>query len=156
MPKRKSIRILRVGNTKILIHGGRHSRLSDPYHLVLALTWPGFFLALVIAFFLLNLLFATIYWLMPGSVANTHDGAFQDCFFFSAETLATVGYGVMSPATLAGHILATIESLTGMVGVAVITGLVFARFSKKPGILSSTRISWTLSARRQKAIASST
>ncbi|NDU92941.1 MAG: hypothetical protein G3I10_10130 [Ferrovum sp.] len=58
MPKRKSIRILRVGNTKILTHGERHIRLSDPYHLVLALTWPGFFLALVIAFFLLNLLFA--------------------------------------------------------------------------------------------------
>ncbi len=130
MPKRKPIHTLLVGDTKILTHGMRHGRLRDPYHLVLTLTWPGFFLALVLVFILLNLMFATIYWLMPGSVANVHDGVFLDYFFFSAETLATVGYGVMSPATLAGHVLATIESLTGMVGVAVITGLVFARFSK--------------------------
>ncbi len=130
MPKRKPIRTLHVGDTRILTHGGSHSRLRDPYHLVLTLTWPGFFLALVLAFIVLNLAFGALYWLMPGSVANVHEGVFLDYFFFSAETLATVGYGVMSPATLAGHILATIESLTGMVGVAVITGLVFARFSK--------------------------
>ena len=130
MPKRKPIRTLRVGDTKILTHGTRHSGLRDPYHLVLTLSWTGFFMALVGVFIVLNLLFGTLYWLMPGSVSNTHDGAFLDYFFFSAETLATVGYGVMSPATLVGHVLATFESLTGMVGVAVITGLVFARFSK--------------------------
>ena len=130
MPKRKIIRTLRVGNTRILTHGGHHSKLRDPYHLVLTLSWPGFFTSLVLAFLALNLMFGTVYWLMPGSVANTHDGAFLYCFFFSAETLATVGYGVMSPASIAGHVVAMIESLTGMVGVAVITGLVFARFSK--------------------------
>ena len=121
---------VRVGDTKVLVHGRRQSRLRDPYHLVLRLTWPQFFAALVLVFLLVNLCFGTAYWLLPGSVANARDGVYFDYFFFSIETLATVGYGAMSPASLHGHIVASIEILAGMVGVALITGLVFARFSK--------------------------
>jgi inward rectifier potassium channel len=109
---------------------GRPSPWRDPYHLVLSLTWPQFFAALVIAFVLVNLFFGALYWLFPGSVANARADAFPDFFFFSVETLATVGYGVMSPATLPGHVVASVEILTGMVGVALTTGLVFARFSR--------------------------
>ncbi len=108
----------------------RLRRWRDPYHVVLSLTWPQFFFTLVLAFVLVNLVFGTLYWLLPGSVANARADAFFDNFFFSVETLATVGYGVMSPASLPGHILASIEILTGLVGTALITGLVFARFSK--------------------------
>ncbi|HUW36831.1 MAG TPA: ion channel [Rhodocyclaceae bacterium] len=129
-PVKSRIRTVRVGDTQILIHGRRRSKLRDPYHLVLTLSWPRFFAALVLAFTLVNLLFGAVYWLLPGSVANARAGAFSDYFFFSIETLATVGYGVMSPASLPGHLVASVEILTGMVGVALITGLVFARFSK--------------------------
>jgi inward rectifier potassium channel len=139
-PQPPRIRTVRVGNTQILTHGRHRSQLRDPYHLVLTLTWPRFFATLVLAFILVNLLFASAYWLLPGSVANAREGVFFDYFFFSIETLATVGYGVTSPASLHGHIVASIEILTGMVGVALTTGLVFARFSKPTArILFSNR-----------------
>lgn len=128
--RKSSIRAVRVGDTRVLVQGRRQSKLRDPYHLVLSLSWPRFYGALVLAFCLVNLVFGTIYWLLPGSVANARDGVFLDYFFFSIETLATVGYGAMSPASLHGHLVASIEILTGMVGVALVTGLVFARFSR--------------------------
>lgn len=121
---------VRIGNTQVINNGRHRSRLSDPYHLVLTLTWPRFFLGLAACFLLANLFFGTIFWLLPGSVANVPDDALLEYFFFSIETLATVGYGSMSPASIAGHLVASVEILTGMVGVALTTGLVFARFSK--------------------------
>lgn len=127
---RPRIRSVRVGDTQILTLKHRLGKLRDPYHLVLTLNWPQFFGVLLLVFSVVNLLFAFLYWLLPGSVANTHPGSFLDCFFFSIETLATVGYGVMSPAALSGHIVASFELLSGMVGFALVTGLVFARFSK--------------------------
>ena len=129
-PQSVRTRTVRVGDTRILTSGRLLRKLLDPYHWVLTLTWPQFFATLVLVFSLVNLIFGTVYWLLPGSVANARQGVFFDYFFFSIETLATVGYGVMSPAGLHGHIVASVEILTGMVGVALITGLVFARFSK--------------------------
>ncbi|MBI3524369.1 MAG: ATP-sensitive inward rectifier potassium channel 10 [Betaproteobacteria bacterium] len=129
-PNKPRVHTVRVGDTQILARGRRQSKLRDPYHLVLSLSWPRFFGALVLAFILMNLIFGAAYWLLPGSVANARAGIFLDYFFFSIETLATVGYGAMSPASLSGHIVASVEILTGMVGIALITGLVFARFSK--------------------------
>jgi len=124
------IRTLRVGETRILTLGHRLGNLRDPYHLVLTLSWPRFFAALLLVFTLVNLGFGTVYWLLPGSVANARADMFFDYFFFSIETLATVGYGVMSPASLAGHVVTSLEILTGMVGIALTTGLAFARFSR--------------------------
>jgi inward rectifier potassium channel len=129
-PDKTRIHTHRVGDTRILTHGRRRSKLRDPYHLVLAMNWPKFFGALVLAFIFVNLIFGAVYWLLPGSVTNAHEGAFLDYFFFSIETLATVGYGVMSPASLQGHVVASVEILIGMVGIALITGLVLARFAK--------------------------
>jgi inward rectifier potassium channel len=104
--------------------------LSDPYYMVLTVSWPVFF-SLTLAFYLtINLAFATAYYLVPGCVSNARPGVFHDAFFFSIETLATVGYGVMSPATVYGHIIASIEIISGMMSMAVITGLVFTRFSR--------------------------
>lgn len=120
----------RVGDTQVIGLGGRHFSLRDPYHLVLTLSWPQFFAALVAAFLVVNLAFGGLYYLQPGSVANARPDAFFDHVFFSIETLATVGYGAMSPASAYGHIVASVEILCGMVGIAVVTGLVFARFSK--------------------------
>jgi inward rectifier potassium channel len=108
----------------------RRRRWTDLYHLVLTLSWPRFF-ALVAAFFLaLNLAFATAYWLASGSVANARPGSFADVLFFSIETLATVGYGEMTPASLSGYLISSLEILIGLMSLAVVTGLMFARFSK--------------------------
>ena len=124
------IRTARVGDTRIVTRGRRHWRLLDPYHLILTLTWPQFIAALVLVFTLINVFFGTLYWVQPGSLSNARQGAFLDYFFFSIETLATVGYGAMAPASLYGHAVASVEILAGMVGVALTTGLVFARFSR--------------------------
>jgi inward rectifier potassium channel len=139
-PPSPRVRTVLVGDTQVRTHRLRQSRLADPYHLVLTLRWPRFFAGLVLMFVLVNLFFGTAYWLLPGSVTNARAGEFFDYFFFSIETLATVGYGVMSPASVAGHVVASFEILTGMVGIAITTGLVFARFSKPTArILFSSR-----------------
>jgi inward rectifier potassium channel len=104
--------------------------LADPYYLVLAMRWPTFLACVLLVFLAANLAFATLYWLVPGCVTNVRSGAFGDAFFFSVETLATVGYGVMTPATLYGHTVATGEIFVGMFLTALATGAFFARFAR--------------------------
>ena len=104
--------------------------LADPYYLVLAMHWSTFLVSVLLAFLGANLVFAALYWLVPGSVTNARPGAFGDAFFFSVETLATVGYGVMTPATLYGHTVATAEIFVGMFLTALATGAFFARFAR--------------------------
>lgn len=130
MIRKPRTRTVHVGDTKILTFRRSHAGLRDFYHTVLTLSWPQFYLALGLAFILVNLFFGAIYWLLPAGVNGARAGEFLDFFFFSIETFATVGYGAMAPASLAAHIVASAEILAGMVGVALTTGLVFARFSK--------------------------
>jgi inward rectifier potassium channel len=102
----------------------------DPYHFAVSLPWPGFVIVMLALWLAINLLFALLYGLSPGDIANTVPGSFSDLFFFSIETLATVGYGVMAPATLYGHIVSAAEIVTGMAFTAIVTGLMFVRFSR--------------------------
>jgi inward rectifier potassium channel len=90
----------------------------------------------------LNLFFALLYVSVPGGVAEMRPGCFADAFFFSVETLATVGYGHMYPVTVAGHLVATAEIVLGMFGMAVVTGLIFVRFSRPTAnlLFSSTLV----------------
>ena len=102
----------------------------DAYHWLLTLTWTqfsGFVLAMYLG---INVLFSCCYFLRPGCIAGATAQSWGDCFFFSVETLATVGYGHMYPETLFGHVVATIEIMVGMFGMAIITGLIFIRFSR--------------------------
>ncbi len=103
----------------------------DVYRWLLALTWPQF-AALTGAMYVgLNLLFASGYSLERDCISGlTTSHWFLDCFFFSVQTLATVGYGHMYPQTLYGHIVSTIEIMTGLFLIAVMTGLIFVRFSR--------------------------
>jgi inward rectifier potassium channel len=102
----------------------------DLYHLILTLSWPGFAGVVFGIYLLINLVFASLYLLGRGCIAELPPGSFPDAFFFSVETLATVGYGHMYPITLYGHSIATLEIILGMFGLAVITGLIFVRFSR--------------------------
>ena len=104
--------------------------MRDPYHLAVALTWPQFLASLLAIYLLVNVVFATLFWLVPGSVANARPHDFGDAFFFSIETLATVGYGEMYPATLYGHVIAATEIVGGLGFTAIVTGLTFVRFSR--------------------------
>ncbi len=102
----------------------------DPYHLAVTLSWPQFILALLGTYLLVNLAFAVVYWLVPGAITNAHPNSLADAFFFSFETLATVGYGEMYPGSLYGHLVACAEIATGLGFTAIMTGLTFVRFSR--------------------------
>ena len=102
----------------------------DTYHLILTLSWPGFAGLVFGIYLLINLGFAALYMLNAHAVAEMRPGSFFDAFFFSVETLATVGYGHMYPESFYGHLIAMLEIMVGMFGLAVITGLIFVRFSR--------------------------
>jgi inward rectifier potassium channel len=92
--------------------------------------WPVFFGSAALVFVLLNVVFALLYFLGKEPIANAIEDFPLSLFYFSIETLATVGYGDMHPQTNYGHLVATVEIFTGMCFLAVMTGLIFARFSR--------------------------
>jgi inward rectifier potassium channel len=111
-------------------HGLSRVVLQDLYHYSMTVSWPQLF-ATIIAFFLIfDALFGWLYHLRPGCIANLNPPGFAGAFFFSVETLATVGYGDMHPTTLYGHLVAMIEIFIGLLSLALITGIMFARFSR--------------------------
>ena len=103
---------------------------DDLYHRALTVRWPVFFGLVGAAFLFLNALFALLYQLGDRAIANQFPHGFGGAFFFSVETLATVGYGDMHPQTIYAHLVASAEIFTGMGCIAVVTGLIFARFSR--------------------------
>lgn len=130
------MRVSSFGGYDLIKHGASRYDLSDPYHIAIDLSWKGFALAFLAAEVAINLIFAGLYFVAPGCIANARPGSFFDVFFFSVETLATVGYGVMAPATLYGHAVSAFEIACGMAFTAIMTGLVFIRFSRpRPKIL---------------------
>ena len=104
--------------------------LRDTYHLILTLTWTRFAALVLAVYILINLVFAVLYLLGGRCIAELPPGSFSEAFFFSVETLATVGYGHMYPDTFYGHCVTTAEIVIGMFGMAVITGVIFVRFSR--------------------------
>ena len=102
----------------------------DIYHWLLSLSWRRFSLFLLVAYLVVNAGFALLYWAMPGAIAEMRTSSYLDAFFFSVETLATVGYGHLYPVSLWGHLVATAEIVAGMFGMAVVTGLIFVRFAR--------------------------
>jgi inward rectifier potassium channel len=120
----------RAGRTEFLKINAASRGWRDSYHWVLSLSWPRFALFLFASYLVINLIFATLYVLGRNSIADLTPGSYPEAFFFSVETLATVGYGHNFPATLYGHIIVTIEIFLGMIWLAVITGLIFVRFAR--------------------------
>jgi len=119
-----------LGSYEFKKQGVSRFDLRDPYHLAVAVTWLQFLATLLALYLSVNFVFATLYWLVPGSVANARLGSFADAFFFSIETLATVGYGEMYPATAYGRLVAGSEIVCGLAFTAILTGLTFVRFSR--------------------------
>ena len=108
--------------------GQRLAPHEDIYHWVLTLTWPAFFGWVTVAYVATNTIFGLAFWLARGSVANA--STFADCFFFSVQTFATIGYGVMAPQSFWGHTIVTVEALAGILATATITGVTFARLAR--------------------------
>lgn len=115
---------------RVLAIGRSRSPVDDLYHTLIALKWWQFFLAVGAGFVGANALFAFAYAMVPGSIANARPGSLEDAFFFSVQTMATIGYGLMAPATRFGHLLVTVEAIIGVLGFALVTGMTFSRFSR--------------------------
>ncbi|GAN62855.1 ATP-sensitive potassium transporter [Acetobacter indonesiensis NRIC 0313] len=110
--------------------GLRDSVWTDLYHHALTASWPAFAYTAVLSYFLVNLFFALLYWLAPDQVTGDSKHTLLSLFFFSVQTLSTVGYGGMVPVGLYSNIVVTFEVLIGMMINALATGVVFARFAR--------------------------
>ena len=113
--------------------------LRDVYHFLLRANWPALFGLLAGLYLVANLVFATLYHSVPGAIENS-DGSFREAFFFSVQTMSTIGYGKLIPSGLYANLLVTIEALTGLLGVAVATGLIFAKFSRPTARVLFSRV----------------
>ena len=116
------------------------------FHWMINTKWVTFFSIVIVFFFISSAFFAIIYDAVLGSAhfhgieSNTRFGHYWELFFFSAQTSTTVGYGRINPATNIASFIAVIDSLSGVIYFAVVTGLLYARFSKPiPKILFSEK-----------------
>jgi inward rectifier potassium channel len=133
------VRHIKIGAREVATEGIAQPIFQDLYHYFMTVGWPQLF-ATFAAFFLgFDLLFGFLYHLVPGCIANLNPPGFAGAFFFSVETLATVGYGDMHPQTLYGHSVAMIEIFIGLMSLALITGIMFARFSRPKARFLFTR-----------------
>jgi inward rectifier potassium channel len=122
--------LIGISGREIETRGLAHGFWTDLYHRSMTISWPVFFGTAAAIFVVLNAVFAFLYWLGNEPIANVAGNTSLALFYFSVETLATVGYGDMHPQTHYGHFIATTEIFTGMSFLAVMTGLIFARFSR--------------------------
>jgi inward rectifier potassium channel len=120
----------RVGDFRPRKVGIPRYDLRDPYYTAVTAPWSLFLLTVLALVLLVNLAFAALYLAEPGAVQNLAPGHFADAFFFSVETLSTVGYGAMAPASFYGHLVATAEIIAGLGFTASLTGILFVRLSK--------------------------
>jgi inward rectifier potassium channel len=133
---RETPRLLnRDGTFNVRREGLRAWERFNFYHYSLTMSWPRFLAIVGAGYFLTNALFALAYvacgaHALAGIAEKPMFGRFLDEFFFSVETLATIGYGNIVPMTFAANVLVTVESLCGLLGFSVIAGIVFARFAR--------------------------
>ncbi len=132
------------GSTNVRRIGLPFFEQFSPYHAAMNLSWPRF-LGFVGLFYLAwNLLFAALYFALgPGALSGTEGDAaverFLHAFFFSVQTFATIGYGQIGPHTMTANVLTVFEALVGLLCVALLTGLVFARFARPTAAIAFSR-----------------
>jgi inward rectifier potassium channel len=123
-------RVVRFGNREIITEGLRLTFWADISHRCLTASWPSFIGGAALVFIAFNAVFAFFYWIGNQPISNVPGGAYIDYLYFSIETLSTAGYGDMHPDTHYGHFIATVELFTGIFSMSLMTGLIFARFSR--------------------------
>ncbi len=139
MKKKSNPVSVRVGQFEFLKLNAGKQEWRDAYHWILSLSWPRFAALISCVYLAINVIFAILYSIGGNCIAEMPPGSLSAAFFFSVQTLATVGYGHMYPATLYGHVLTTVEIMAGMFWLAVITGLIFVRFSRPSARIEFTR-----------------
>lgn len=129
-PRHRKPRKVVFGERQTMTHGLHREFMQDIYHYAMTASWPVFFAAIASIFLVMNVAFAGLFMLGAHPIANLLPDNFLGAFFFSVETLATVGYGDMHPQTVYAHVISTVEIFIGMINLALITGVMFARFSR--------------------------
>jgi inward rectifier potassium channel len=120
----------RRATPQVVARGQRVHVFEDIYHRVLRMPWWRFFAYVGLTWIAINFCFAILFASQPGCVAGARPGDLEDAFYFSVQTLATIGYGAMAPATRFGHMVVVFEALVGTLGVALVTGVTFAKFAR--------------------------
>ncbi len=110
--------------------GLKPAYLADMYHFMLGARWPVLLAIVFLGYVLANCAFGLIYDAMPGSIEGVAPGSFSDAFFFSVQTMATIGYGKMVPVTNAAYLVVTLEALFGLLGFAIATSIIFSKFAR--------------------------
>jgi len=118
----------RAAETRIVRVGHRHLVFRDLYVNLLSMPWALLLLLIAVFYLALNFTFAGLYYAHIDGIDQAH--SFADVFFFSVQTMATIGYGHMAPVSLAANVLTTVEALLGFMYFAFVTGLMFAKFSR--------------------------
>jgi inward rectifier potassium channel len=123
-------RVVLLGGREVIAEGVRLNFWADISHRCMTASWPAFIAGAALVFVAFNAFFATFYWIGDQPISNVPGGAYIDYLYFSIETLSTAGYGDMHPQTHYGHFIATVELFTGIFSMSLMTGLIFARFSR--------------------------
>jgi inward rectifier potassium channel len=115
----------------------------NAYHTLLSLPIPRLIALMAAGYVATNLLFAILYWLAGpealSGAASSPLARFEDCVFFSVQTLATIGYGRLVPNSRAANMLVAVEALVGLLGFAILSGILFARFTRPTAKISFSR-----------------
>ena len=134
-------RLLDQGGGINVVHTGHRRRYLDDFYLMLLVSsWPRLLALLVVVYLVTNGMFALGYVMGGDCLEGVRTGSFSDAFFFSVQTMATIGYGHWYPRTPWAHVLVTVETLTGLLGVAMVTGLTFAKFSRPTARVLFSRV----------------
>jgi len=123
-------RVVLLGGREVIAEGVRLNFWADISHRCMTASWPAFIAGAALVFVSFNAVFALFYWIGNQPISNVPGGAYIDYLYFSIETLSTAGYGDMHPQTHYGHFIATVELFTGIFSMSLMTGLIFARFSR--------------------------
>ncbi len=130
--------VFRTREYEVHILGAPAPGLGDLYHAMLRLPWWAAAGVVTAAYLALNAGFAGLY-LLTGGLSNAQEGSFADAFFFSVQTMGTIGYGAIAPVSRAANALVVVESVVGLAFTALATGLVFVRFSLQRARLMFSR-----------------
>src|SRR6202163_4831345 len=123
-------RVVRLGGREVIAEGLQLNFWADISHRCMTASWPAFIGGAVLVFVVFNAVFASFYWIGNQPISNVPGGAYIDYLYFSIETLSTAGYGDMHPQTHYGHFVSAVELFTGIFSMSLMTGLIFARFSR--------------------------
>jgi inward rectifier potassium channel len=123
------------GSSNIVRLNAPRFKAINIYHDLISYSWRKFMALTVFAYVGINCIFAIFYEIiglnhLAGLVADTAWGRFLEAFFFSTQTFTTVGYGRVNPVGVAANCIAALESLTGLLFFALVTGLLYGRFSR--------------------------